>query len=113
MEELRICKHHGESVFVKRSDRDGYRCKKCAVDAVQRRRYKVKQDAVTYKGGKCENCGYNKCIGALEFHHLDPKEKDFAISYKGHCKSWEKVKEELDKCVMLCANCHREIHAGV
>lgn len=80
------------------------------VKNVQRRREKVKHMAVEYKGGKCERCGYNKCIEALEFHHLDPSEKDFAISSKGYTRSWESVKNELDKCIMLCANCHREIH---
>lgn len=66
--------------------------------------------AVEYKGGRCENCGYDRCLGALEFHHLDPTKKDFNISSKGYTRSWERVREELDKCVMLCANCHREIH---
>mgnify|MGYP000647417744 CR=1 FL=1 len=84
--------------------------KKRAVDAVMKRRRKVKLMAVDYKGGKCEKCSYNKCIGALEFHHLNPEEKDFHLGEKGHCTSWEKVKRELDKCILVCANCHREIH---
>lgn len=67
--------------------------------------------AVTYKGGKCERCGYDRCIDALEFHHIDPVQKDFTISAKGYTRSWNKVKAELDKCIMLCANCHRELHA--
>lgn len=110
MEELRTCKQHGESLFVKRSDRDGFRCKKCAVDSVQRRRLKIKQQAVNYKGGCCERCGYDKYIGALEFHHKDPEQKDFGISNKGHSRSWEVVKNELDKCSILCSNCHKEVH---
>jgi hypothetical protein len=69
--------------------------------------------AIDYKGGKCQICGYNKCLDVLEFHHLNTSEKDFGISQKGYTRSWIKVKIELDKCVMLCANCHREIHAGV
>jgi 5-methylcytosine-specific restriction endonuclease McrA len=83
------------------------------VEAVQRRRHKIKQMAIDYKGGCCQECGYNNYNGALEFHHLDPNEKDFSLGYKGHCTAWEKVKEELDKCVILCANCHREVHAGL
>ena len=79
--------------------------------AVKKRRKKIKEMAVEYKGGKCICCGYNKCIGALEFHHLDPNGKDFNISAKGITRAWSKVKEELDKCVLLCANCHRELHA--
>ena len=77
---------------------------------VKNKRKRLKQDAVAYKGGKCERCGYDKCIDALEFHHLDATQKDFGISAKGYTRAWSKVKEELDKCVMVCANCHREIH---
>lgn len=66
--------------------------------------------AIEYKGGKCKLCGYDRCIEALEFHHIDPSKKDFSISSRGHARSWKRVKEELDKCIMLCANCHREIH---
>lgn len=51
-------------------------------------------------------------IGALEFHHKDG-EKDFGIAAKGHTKSWERIKEELDKCVLVCSNCHKEIHGDV
>jgi predicted DNA-binding protein YlxM (UPF0122 family) len=72
-------------------------------------RQKNKERAVEYKGGKCERCSYNKCIIALEFHHTDPKEKDFHISSNMN-KAWDKVKKELDKCILVCSNCHREIH---
>ena len=68
--------------------------------------------AVTYKGGKCEKCGYNKCIAALDFHHLNPLEKDFSIGNKGYTRSWENIKKEIDKCILVCANCHREIHSN-
>lgn len=67
--------------------------------------------AVEYKGNKCEICGYNKCIDALEFHHKNSSLKDFSISNKGYTRSLKKVKEELDKCILVCANCHRELHA--
>ena len=87
--------------------------KKKDVIKVQKRRLKVKQMSIEYKGGKCEKCGYNKCIAALEFHHLNPEEKDFGIGSKGYTRSWEKVKEELDKCILVCANCHREIHEEI
>lgn len=70
----------------------------------------IKAQAVKYKGGRCEICGYDKCMDALDFHHLSPKEKDFNIS--GGTKSFESIKPELDKCILVCANCHREIHAG-
>lgn len=84
-----------------------------AVKAVNKRRRKIKKMAIEYKGGKCQKCGYNKCNAALEFHHIDSNEKDFNISKKGHCRSWEKVKDELDKCILVCSNCHKEIHAGL
>ena len=73
-------------------------------------RKNIKIKMVEYKGGKCEICGYNKCIEALEFHHTNPKEKDFNIS--GGTKSFNSLKSELDKCILVCANCHREIHNG-
>lgn len=81
------------------------------IKAVYARRKKVRVMAVAYKGGKCERCGYDRCIDALEFHHVDPVQKDFTISSKGYTRSWNTVKAELDKCIMLCANCHRELHA--
>lgn len=63
-------------------------------------------------GSKCQICGYDKCDSALEFHHLDPTQKDFAFSNTLHI-SWDKVKNELKKCICVCANCHREIHEGL
>ena len=71
---------------------------------------KRKLQAVEYKGGKCEVCGYNKCPEALDFHHLDPTEKE-ANWTKIRLWNWKKIEEELDKCSLLCANCHREEHA--
>jgi hypothetical protein len=79
-------------------------------DAVKRRRAKVKMMAIAYKGGRCETCGYNKCVEALEFHHKDPTQKDFGIGANTHNKAWVVIQAELDKCLMLCANCHREEH---
>jgi hypothetical protein len=69
--------------------------------------------SVAYKGNKCQCCGYDRCLDALDFHHFDFTQKDFGISAKGYTRSWDKIKEELDKCVLVCANCHREIHAGL
>jgi len=72
-------------------------------------RQRTKDKAVEYKGGKCEKCGYNKCNWSLHFHHIDPTKKEFTFSrYSNH--SWEKIKNELDKCIMICSNCHGEIH---
>lgn len=75
-------------------------------------RHRKKDKAIEYKGGKCCVCGYQKCRRNLSFHHLDPSQKDFAISSK---TSWgfDKIKAELDKCILVCHNCHGEIHAGL
>ena len=106
---IRKCSKHGLTNF--RFDGKVFRCTKCATANSQKRRLKVKQLAVEYKGGKCEICGYSKCLAALEFHHLDSKEKDFNIT-TGNNKSWKRIKLELDKCQLVCSNCHREIHNG-
>lgn len=75
------------------------------------KKLKAKMMAVEYKGGKCEKCGYNKSLAALDFHHIDPCKKDFNIgSSIALGLSWETVKKELDKCILLCSNCHREEH---
>lgn len=81
--------------------------------AVKKRRKKIRTMAIDYKGGRCTICGYNKCIKALEFHHIDPNGKDFGISSKGYTRSWKKVQAEIDKCILICANCHREVHDGI
>ena len=74
-------------------------------------RKRKKLELIEYKGSKCCICGYNKCVQALQFHHLDPKMKDFTISKKSF--SIEKLKKEVDKCILVCANCHSEIHANL
>ena len=105
------CKHHGLTNYVYVPSEKKYRCVKCRSEAVKRRREKTKQILIEYKGGRCQICGYDKCIGALEFHHLNPLEKEFGIGQDGITRSLEKNKEEVDKCILVCANCHREIHA--
>jgi hypothetical protein len=70
---------------------------------------KEKQKAITYKGGRCVICGYNQCLAALDFHHIVPSEKGFIKDYQ----SFKVKKNELDKCILVCVRCHREIHAGV
>ena len=110
--EIKNCSKHGDVKFVLEG-RGYFRCTACRVDAVVKRRKKIKLLSVEYKGGKCHFCGYNKCVEALDFHHLDANKKDFGIAYKGHTKSFDKIRSELDKCVLVCSNCHREIHAGL
>ena len=83
------------------------------VEAVRKRRIKLRQMARDYKGGKCEICGYKKCPRALSFHHLDPKKKSFGLADKGLTRSWDKIRNEIKKCILVYANCHMEIHEGV
>ena len=80
-------------------------------DKIKKWRRVNKERAVECFGGKCGICGYNKCISSLEFHHLDDTSKDFAIAKK--IVSWKRTVAEVQKCVMLCSNCHREVHYGV
>ncbi len=83
------------------------------IQAVSKRRRAIKALAIEYKGGKCQICGYKKYQGALDLHHIDREQKEFSISKKGHSRSWERVKKEIDKCILVCANCHREVEAGI
>ena len=112
--EERLCSHCQRilplSEFYK-SSKDGnkYWCKKCSREDNTGRIRSRKLKGIEYLGGKCSRCGYDKCPDALEFHHLNPEEKDSDYR-KMRYRSFEKVKKELDKCILVCANCHREIH---
>lgn len=75
-------------------------------------RNEMKQWAIKYKGGKCSKCEEFH-IACLQFHHLDPKQKDFTIGES--CKinsriNKEIIRKELDKCILICANCHFKLH---
>ena len=77
----------------------------------QERALKRKLELIEYKGGKCECCGYKKNMAALEFHHIHPEEKEFQLDARHLSNTHiDKLKKEIDKCMLLCANCHREIH---
>jgi transposase len=106
------CPHHGLTIFRRRS-KGGYRCAKCRSAAVAHRRRKVKRMLVDEAGGRCSVCGYSRCIAALEFHHLVPAEKSFSLSHRGVARSLAKARLEASKCVLLCANCHAEVEAGI
>jgi len=90
----------------------GY-CKRCFNRYNVIRQRKVKQNCIDYKGGKCQLCGYSKCNSALEFHHRNSLKKDFQISKNKSATFSEVMKKELDKCDLLCSNCHREIHERI
>jgi hypothetical protein len=109
---LRACERHGETVF--RLDARGtYRCVRCSQQRVADRRRMVKRILVDEAGGCCAACGYDACCAALQFHHVDPLTKSFALSTKGVTRGIELAREEARKCVLLCANCHAEVEAGV
>lgn len=78
---------------------------------VRNSRAKRKEAIVYVMGGRCQICGYNNCISAQELHHIDPSQKELAFNSAANYK-WEPLREELKKCIQLCANCHREVHAG-
>jgi hypothetical protein len=88
-------------------------CKKCHHARSSLSQKKTKQSCVDYKGGMCVICRYDTYVGALEFHHLDPSQKDFNISSKKNSGFGPMMKAELDKCILLCSCCHREVHGGL
>ena len=105
---IRECQQCSKSYSYIRSNRKGNSASKCSACISRNKRRANKQRAVEYMGSACSICGYNKSIAALDFHHTDPKEKDFGIAQIGTW-TWSKIKQELDKCILVCANCHREL----
>ena len=79
---------------------------------VKTHRYLTKSRIIYVMGGKCACCGYDKCQSALEVHHLSPEEKEFTVAQNLN-KSWDLIQQELQKGILVCANCHREIHEGL
>lgn len=106
------CKHHGETGFV-REGRGYYRCKRCRIERVSQRRRQIKRKLVEEAGGKCLICGYDRCQQVLQFHHLDPTTKEFHLGQNGVTRSLARSRVEAKKCVLLCANCHGEVEAGI
>ena len=77
-------------------------------------RKRTKEVIIKSMGGKCQICDYDKCSAALELHHIDPKEKEFGFGgIRSNPQSFDKMKSELKKCILLCSNCHKEVHSGV
>ena len=105
---IKKCPHHGDSDFIL-ENRNAYRCKKCRSESIAKKRKIIKQKLISIFGGKCTICGYDKCDSALEFHHLDRKTKSFELSQRNYYRSFERILEEAKKCILVCANCHREI----
>ena len=84
-------------------------CKECVNQRTKERKKANKLKAVEYKGGKCQRCGYSKCMSALEFHHIDGDTKEDILSVLAR-RTFDKMMPELDKCILVCVNCRREIH---
>jgi hypothetical protein len=108
----RTCKYCGKNyIYTGKLNKAGHRksvCNSCKTQMYHRSR---KLKCVIYKGGKCIKCGYNKSIDALCFHHTDPNDKYKEVS-KLYNRSWALLKNELDKCCLLCLNCHAEAHSS-
>jgi transposase len=109
----RECSVHGLTTFIKYSPTDHHRCEQCRKDRVVARRRRVKAMLVEEAGGACVLCGYDRYVGALQFHHLDPATKAFGLGVRGVARSLERCREEARKCVLLCANCHAEVEGGI
>ena len=106
------CPRHGVTAFRRRAD-GGWRCLECRAQAVAARRRSVKATLVAEAGGGCALCGYSRSMAALQFHHLDATAKEFQISQRGVTRSIAAARAEAAKCVLLCANCHAEVEAGL
>jgi DNA-binding CsgD family transcriptional regulator len=105
------CIHHGRTEFILESG-VRYRCLKCRRQGVIDWRRRAKLRLVEGFGGRCELCGYDEFLGALQFHHVDPELKEFGLAMRGLTRSMEALRKEAAKCVLLCANCHAKVEWG-
>jgi transposase-like protein len=105
------CERHGVTEFVLEG-RGYYRCKRCRSAAVARRRRTIKRQLVEEAGGACAVCGYSRWLGALQFHHVESHSKEFHLAQGGYSRSIARSRAEMEKCVLLCANCHSEVEGG-
>jgi len=105
------CPTHGITRHVRRDA--GFRCAICRSTRVIERRRAVKRMLLDEAGGRCIICGYERCVAALHFHHLDPSQKSFTLALGGNTRAIAKARAEASKCVVLCANCHAEVESGL
>jgi transposase-like protein len=108
---VRECERHGRTAFVIEGG-GYYRCKRCRSEQVICHR-RLKELLVAEAGGACALCGYDRHLGALQFHRLDPRSKRLHISQNGITLSLDTIREEVAKCVLLCSNCHAEVEGGI
>jgi hypothetical protein len=109
----RWCANHGVTTFVRYGPDDHLRCRLCRRQRVTKRRRRVKEILVAEAGGACRLCGYDRSVAALHFHHVDPEQNSFRLALRGVARSLERCRVEARKCVLLCANCHAEVEAGL
>lgn len=107
----RTCHRHGLTAF-RLEGRGYYRCLRCRQERVSEWRRRVKRRLISEAGGRCIVCGYDRCAGALQFHHRDPATKCFSLSDNGVARNLSLARAEAAKCVLLCANCHAEVENG-
>jgi cytochrome c553 len=108
------CRKHGWVEFGNylNGGRSRWLCKKCCAEAVTRRHHKVRAILIAEAGGRCAICGYDRCVLNLHFHHVYPEQKSFNMTVASG-KGLKARQEEARKCVLLCANCHGEVEAGI
>jgi transposase len=109
---LRECARRGVTEFILEA-RGSMRCLRCRAEGVARHRRRLKERLVAEAGGRCGLCGYERTMRALQFHHLDPNSKEFGFAERGVTRSLAKCRAEARKCILLCANCHAEVEAGI
>ena len=104
-------------MYKKGRDKDRYRNepgrKEYIIRKVSEHRKRNRKRLIEIKGGACEKCGYSRSTYALDFHHVNPETKKFNLTVTNMTKAWHKVLAEAEKCILVCANCHREIEAGI
>jgi DNA-directed RNA polymerase subunit RPC12/RpoP len=102
----RVCKSCNKSFKTKNAQMTCPTCKSRIIRQVR------KQEAIALFGGKCQKCGYDRCYKSLHFHHVDPDKKLFLLSANWE-KSFKRIETELKKCILICGNCHQELHDGL
>ena len=113
---IRKCKDCGLELSLDRFEKTRRQCRKCRsiynIKYTKTKARKRKAELIKYKGGKCEICNYDKCNAALEFHHKEDKKFNVGkiIARLSEANYRKMMFKEIDKCLLLCANCHREIH---
>ena len=111
-----VCPRHGAAIFHRYASESNravrWRCGRCVGESVTRRNRRKRALLVAEAGGACRSCGYARCSSNLHFHHVDPAQKAFALNM-GRSRALAALREEARKCVLVCANCHGEIEAGL